>query len=430
MVARIRKHVHASTSARPSPSPAASAAPATPSARISPVSSVSGRSRWPTTSATVTPRARIESGPASIWRYRPAAAGARRRRGQAQHRARLDEAGQGRQPRQGTRAASPAREGRLAATPPTPSRTGSWRSRVEAARNLRLPHAVVLLHRQPRRRGHRGRRPRRARRLRVHPGGPGGRPRSSWPRCTAAGSSAIEGTYDDVNRFCSELIGDPMGEKWGFVNVNLRPYYAEGSKTLAYEIAEQLGWRLPDQIVIPVASGSQLTKIDKGFQELIKLGLVEDRPYKIFGAQADGLLAGVRRVQGRPRRGAAGQAGHHRQVAGDRQPRRRPVRARHRPAHRRRGGGRHGRTRSSTAIQPARPHRGHLRRDGGRRHRRRAAQARRGPASSTRTPRPWCSTPATGSRRSTRSPPGPPTAMIRRRSTRSAPPVRTTMKAS
>ncbi len=99
---------------------------------------------------------------------------------------------------------------------------------------------------------------------------------------------AIDGTYDEVNRFCSELIGDDAGAGWGFVNVNLRPYYAEGSKTLAYEIAEQLGWRLPEQIVIPVASGSQLTKIDKGFKELIALGLVEDRPYKIFGAQADG----------------------------------------------------------------------------------------------------------------------------------------------
>ncbi|MFF4697230.1 threonine synthase [Streptomyces chattanoogensis] len=98
----------------------------------------------------------------------------------------------------------------------------------------------------------------------------------------------IEGNYDDVNRFCSELIGDPLGEGWGFVNVNLRPYYGEGSKTLAYEICEQLGWQLPDQIVIPIASGSQLTKIDKGFKELIALGLVEDRPYKIFGAQAEG----------------------------------------------------------------------------------------------------------------------------------------------
>ncbi|OEV32058.1 threonine synthase [Streptomyces nanshensis] len=98
----------------------------------------------------------------------------------------------------------------------------------------------------------------------------------------------IEGNYDDVNRFCSELIGDPAGEGWGFVNVNLRPYYAEGSKTLAYEICEQLGWRLPDQLVVPIASGSQLTKIDKGLKELIALGLVEDKPYKIFGAQAEG----------------------------------------------------------------------------------------------------------------------------------------------
>ncbi|MDH6141340.1 MULTISPECIES: threonine synthase [Kitasatospora] len=98
----------------------------------------------------------------------------------------------------------------------------------------------------------------------------------------------IEGNYDDVNRFCSELIGDPAGEGWGFVNVNLRPYYGEGSKTLAFEICEQLGWRLPEQIVIPIASGSQLTKIDKGLRELIELGLVEDRPYRVFGAQATG----------------------------------------------------------------------------------------------------------------------------------------------
>ncbi|MDT0305472.1 threonine synthase [Streptomyces sp. DSM 44917] len=98
----------------------------------------------------------------------------------------------------------------------------------------------------------------------------------------------IEGTYDDVNRFCSELIGDPAGEGWGFVNVNLRPYYAEGSKTLAYEICEQLGWELPDQLVVPIASGSQLTKIDKGLKELIALGLVPEKPYRIFGAQAEG----------------------------------------------------------------------------------------------------------------------------------------------
>jgi threonine synthase len=97
---------------------------------------------------------------------------------------------------------------------------------------------------------------------------------------------AVDGNYDDVNRLASEIAGEEDG--WAFVNVNVRPFYAEGSKTLGYEIAEQLGWRLPDQIVIPVASGSQLTKVDKAFQELIKLGLVEDKPYKVFGAQAEG----------------------------------------------------------------------------------------------------------------------------------------------
>ncbi len=97
---------------------------------------------------------------------------------------------------------------------------------------------------------------------------------------------AVEGSYDDVNKLASEIAAEE--EDWAFVNVNVRPYYAEGSKTLAYEIAEQLGWRLPDQVVVPVASGSQLTKIDKGFAELIKLGLVEEKPVKIFGAQATG----------------------------------------------------------------------------------------------------------------------------------------------
>ena len=97
---------------------------------------------------------------------------------------------------------------------------------------------------------------------------------------------AVDGNYDDVNKLAQEIASEEEG--WAFVNVNVRPFYAEGSKTLGYEIAEQLGWRIPDQIVIPVASGSQLTKVDKAFQELIKLGLVEDTPYKIFGAQATG----------------------------------------------------------------------------------------------------------------------------------------------
>ena len=96
----------------------------------------------------------------------------------------------------------------------------------------------------------------------------------------------VDGTYDDVNRLASELADDR--DDWAFVNVNVRPYYAEGSKTIGFEIAEQLGWRLPPQIVVPVASGAQLVKIDKAFRELAELGLVEDAPYRVYGAQATG----------------------------------------------------------------------------------------------------------------------------------------------
>ncbi|TCO50799.1 threonine synthase [Actinocrispum wychmicini] len=97
---------------------------------------------------------------------------------------------------------------------------------------------------------------------------------------------AVDGNYDDVNRLATELAAEH--EDWAFVNVNVRPYYAEGSKTLAYEIAEQLGWRLPEQVVVPIASGAQLTKVDKGFRELGELDLVEATPYRVFGAQATG----------------------------------------------------------------------------------------------------------------------------------------------
>jgi len=96
---------------------------------------------------------------------------------------------------------------------------------------------------------------------------------------------AIKGNYDDVNKLCSQLADE---YEWAFVNVNVRPFYAEGSKTLGYEVAEQLGWRLPAQVVVPIASGSLLTKVDKAFRELGKLGLVEPTPYKVFGAQAAG----------------------------------------------------------------------------------------------------------------------------------------------
>lgn len=95
----------------------------------------------------------------------------------------------------------------------------------------------------------------------------------------------IAGSYDHVNRLCT-LIADEY--HWGLVNVNLRPYYAEGSKTVGYEIAEQLGWRLPDNIVCPMAGGSLIRKIRKAFQEFIALGLVEAKPVRFFGAQASG----------------------------------------------------------------------------------------------------------------------------------------------
>ena len=98
---------------------------------------------------------------------------------------------------------------------------------------------------------------------------------------------AVEGNYDDVNRLCAELASEHPS--WAFVNVNVRPYYAEGSKTLAYEVAEALGWQTPDHVVVPIASGSQLTKIDKGFRELWQVGLLDEPPgVRISGAQAEG----------------------------------------------------------------------------------------------------------------------------------------------
>jgi len=96
---------------------------------------------------------------------------------------------------------------------------------------------------------------------------------------------AVKGNYDDVNRLCSE-VADAL--PWAFVNVNMRPYYAEGSKSLGFETAEQLGWRLPDHVVVPIASGALLTKIHRAFGELIAIGAVEEKPYRVSGAQPEG----------------------------------------------------------------------------------------------------------------------------------------------
>jgi threonine synthase len=95
----------------------------------------------------------------------------------------------------------------------------------------------------------------------------------------------VDGTYDEINRLSLEVADE---EGWAFVNVNLRPFYSEGSKTLAFEVAEQLGWRLPDVLVAPIASGSLFTKVAKGFDELVEVGLVEPKPVRFVGGQPDG----------------------------------------------------------------------------------------------------------------------------------------------
>ena len=96
---------------------------------------------------------------------------------------------------------------------------------------------------------------------------------------------AVKGNYDAVNRLCSEVA---EALPWAFVNVNMRPYYAEGSKSLGFKVAEQLGWRLPDHVVVPIASGALMTKVHRAFRELVAIGAVEAKPYRISGAQAEG----------------------------------------------------------------------------------------------------------------------------------------------
>jgi threonine synthase len=96
----------------------------------------------------------------------------------------------------------------------------------------------------------------------------------------------VNGNYDDVNRLCTELSAEH--DDWAFVNINMRPYYAEGSKTVAYEIAEQLDWQLPDRLIVPIASGSLFTKVARGFEEWLDLGLVEGKLPAMNGAQATG----------------------------------------------------------------------------------------------------------------------------------------------
>ena len=132
----------------------------------------------------------------------------------------------------------------------------------------------------------------------------------------------IDGNYDHVNRLCTQ-IADRF--QWGLVNVNLRPYYAEGSKTHGYEIAEQLGWELPDNVVVPMAGGSLIGKIAKAFCELAHLGWVEPKHGEIFGAQATGCSPIADAVKRGPDARGTAKAQHHRPFTSHRQSRRRPL---------------------------------------------------------------------------------------------------------
>ena len=143
----------------------------------------------------------------------------------------------------------------------------------------------------------------------------------------------IRGNYDDVNRLCTELSGE---RDWAFVNVNMRPYYAEGSKTVAYEIAEQLGWRTPDRVVAPIASGSLFTKIAKGFAGVLRARASSTATSRAMnGAQATGCSPVATAFAEGAGLLPPGAPDRHREVARDRLPGRRSLRAR-RGAHERR----------------------------------------------------------------------------------------------
>src|SRR5206468_4097826 len=196
----------------------------------------------------------------------------------------------------------------------------------------------------------------------------------------------INGNYDHVNRLCAQ-IADRY--RWGLVNVNLRPYYSEGSKTHGYEIAEQLGWKLPDNVVVPMTGGSLITTVAKAFKELVTLGWVEDKRMKFFEelqragharlgrGQAgevlwragDRLLANLRWRKAWPGALRAAETQHHCAFAGDRQSRRRPVCHEARPRIRRLGG-RRLRSGNRGLDQAAGRNRRHFHRDGRRSHRR------------------------------------------------------------
>ena len=209
----------------------------------------------------------------------------------------------------------------------------------------------------------------------------------------------IRGNYDDVNRLCSE-IADKYG--WAFVNINLRPYYTEGAKTFGFEVAEQLGWKLPDHIVVPTAGGTILPKVAKAFKELKEVGLVHGGEFKIHCAQAAGSAPVIHALHkgtdlitpvkpntiaksiaiGNPADGFY---------------------VLQRGARVRRMGRRGDRPRDHRRDQAARPHRGHLRRAGRRHHAGRHDEADRRRSASSPTRAWWSRSPATATRRWKRS---------------------------
>ncbi len=241
----------------------------TRSRRCTCASAASGRWRSPTTTAarratSASCAAASRAGPQNIWRYAdflPLAGGPPGPSGRLASRVglpagctpliRADRLAE--QPRP-ARGVGQERRRQPDALVQGPRRLGRRRAGARA----RLRDDRLRLDRQPRQLGGRARRGARAGLLRVHPGRPRGAEGPRHGRLRRPSSSACEGNYDDVNRLCTELCAE---RDWAFVNINLRPYYAEGSKTLAFEIAEQLGWELPDRCVVPIASGSLFTKI-------------------------------------------------------------------------------------------------------------------------------------------------------------------------
>ncbi len=190
----------------------------------------------------------------------------------------------------------------------------------------------------------------------------------------------VRGTYDDVNRLCAQ-VADSFG--WGVVNVNLRAYYGEGSKTMAFEIIEQLGWRAPTAVVAPMAGGALVTKLHRGFREFAGAGLFDDALPRLYGAQAEGCAPIVRLVERGERPDRAGDPVDDRPVARHRQPGRRPDRRTRHRGHGRLGGGSE-RCRPRRRHPPARRDDRDLRRDGGRRHDRRSRCTWRKPDASAR----------------------------------------------